>query len=120
MHHAAKIIRAEGFETNAKKTRIMHRGAAQRVTGVTVNHVLGLSRRERRRLRAAIHHVAKGKPVEPANAVRGKLAYLSMLNVAQADRLLRLWNQWTLGTPASPEPLPTAPATFPAPATPVK
>ena len=99
LHHAGKIIRAEGFETNAKKTRVMHRGAAQRVTGVTVNQVIGLSRSERRRLRAAVHHVAKGKPIEPATSVRGRLAYLSMLNVAQADRLLRLWNQWSSVTP---------------------
>jgi predicted DNA-binding WGR domain protein len=106
MHHAVKIIQAEGFETNAKKTRVMHRGAAQRVTGVTVNQVLGLSRRERRRLRAAIYHVAKGKPVEPATSIRGRLAYLSMLNMAQADRLLRLWNQWTSLTPPGAVPLP--------------
>ena len=106
LHHAARIIRDEGFATNVKKTRVMHRGGAQQVTGVTVNQVLGLSRRERRRLRAAVHHVAKGKPIEPATAVRGKLAYLAMLNQTQADRLLQLWNRWTLGTPVTA----TAPA----------
>lgn len=102
LHHAVKIIRSEGFATNAKKTRIMHRGGAQRVTGVTVNQVIGLSRHERRRLRAAVHHVAKGAPVEPATSVRGKLAYLAMLNREQADRLLRYWNRLGVGVRAIP------------------
>ena len=98
LHHANAIIGAEGFATNAGKTRVMHRAGRQRVTGVTVNHVLGLSRSERRKLRAAVHHVAKGKPVEPATSVRGKIAYLAMLNAAQADRLLRYWNQLGFGS----------------------
>ena len=123
LHHAAAIISAEGFQTNAKKTRVMRQGAAQRVTGVTVNQVLGLSRTERRKLRAAVHHVAKGNPVEPATAVRGRIAYLSMLNATQADRLLQLWNRWTFGgrpvAPAQPAPVIPIPPSPPTVLTPV-
>jgi predicted DNA-binding WGR domain protein len=117
LRHAGAIVRAEGFETNVQKTRVMHRGAAQRVTGVTVNQVLSLSRRERRKLRAAVHHVAKGKPIEPATAVRGKLAYLAMLNEAHAKRLTELWHRWTLraGSATSTATQPTSPPPKPAP-----
>jgi hypothetical protein len=57
-----------------------------------VNSVLGLSRRERRRLRAMIHRhsqdAAAGTPDAGRLAyLRGKLAYLAMLNEAQAARL---------------------------------
>jgi len=68
----------------------MRRGGRQLVTGVTVNHTLGLSRRERRRLRAEIHRfrrdTAAGK-ADPARErrLRGKIAYVRMLNSRQAE-----------------------------------
>jgi hypothetical protein len=54
---------------------------------------VGLSRQERRRLRAAIHHL--GREADPARraeleaGVRGKLAYLHMLNPGQAEKLTK-------------------------------
>lgn len=88
-HLASRIIRAEGFEVNRDKTRLFRSGGCQRVTGVVVNRVLGLSRQERRRLRAMIHHFrqdqAAGQPDDGRLAyLRGKLAYLAMLNPKQA------------------------------------
>jgi hypothetical protein len=50
---------------------------------VTVNRVLGLSRVERRRIRAMIHQADPAR----AAAIQGKLAYLAMLNPEQAARL---------------------------------
>jgi RNA-directed DNA polymerase len=86
----AKIVTAEGFALNPEKTRIMRKAGRQTVTGVVVNEVAGLSRQERRRLRAAIHQLAK-QPPSAAAAERtrlvGKLAYLQMLNKAQAEPL---------------------------------
>ena len=85
-----RIIKEEGFTPNAEKTRLMGKGARQTVTGVVVNQTLGLSRQERRRLRAALHRIEKLPPGEGAELrqrVDGKLAYLSMLNPQQADRL---------------------------------
>ena len=89
---ADAIVRAEGFVTNPAKTRVMRRGHRQAVTNVTVNATLGLSRRERRRLRAAAHALGKqraaGTP-DPAAELRwrGQVAYVAMLNPAQAEKL---------------------------------
>jgi RNA-directed DNA polymerase len=91
---ATAIIRAEGFRVNARKTRVARRGARQRVTGVTVNEVAGLSRKERRRLRALLYQLrlqqAAGA-VDPRRLAeaKGRLAYLHMLNPAQAEALRR-------------------------------
>ena len=40
-----RIVAAEGFAINRKKTRVMREGSRQTVTGVVVNESLGLSRR---------------------------------------------------------------------------
>jgi RNA-directed DNA polymerase len=88
---AARIVREEGFRLNPKKTRVLHRARCQRVTGVVVNKVLGLSRKERRRLRAAIHQLGRGPKLQQSASVHlaGKLAYLHMLNPLQAEPLRR-------------------------------
>lgn len=85
---AGRIIAEEGFQVNAAKTRLQRRGGRQTVTGVTVNQVLGLSRQERRKVRAMIHQEAT-RPADAEHSARidGKLAYLSMLNPKQAEAL---------------------------------
>ena len=80
-----RVVREEGFEVNAGKTRVMTTGGAQRVTGVTVNRVLGLSRKERRRIRAMLH---RNDPAQRRH-VEGLLAWVEMLNPAQAEALRR-------------------------------
>src|SRR5262245_30988060 len=86
-----RIVVAEGFVVNAAKTRIFRQGRRQAVTGVVVNTALGLSRQERRQLRAALHRQRQAGPHAPGAAdearLRGKLAYLFMLNRAQAAAL---------------------------------
>jgi RNA-directed DNA polymerase len=94
-----QICRMEGFMVHPQKTRIMRRGQRQVVTGVTVNDVAGLSRKERRRLRAALHqqrnHGGENAESDPATRrvpdsparIQGKLAYLQMLNPNQAAAL---------------------------------
>jgi RNA-directed DNA polymerase len=89
---ATRVVEEEGFTINARKTQFRRSGSRQTVTGVVVNDVLGLSRQERRRLRAAIHQYLQanaGGTAEPALLARldGKVAYLSMLNAGQARRL---------------------------------
>jgi RNA-directed DNA polymerase len=96
VHYVHKIVQTEGFQINVKKTRILRKGGAQKVTGVTVNETLGLSRKERRRIRAELHQlkVQEGKPeVSRVHAVKGKIAYLAMLNPAQAEALVRVYPQ---------------------------
>lgn len=87
---AARYVQEEGFEVNREKTRVQRRGGAQRVTGVTVNTTLGLSREERRRLRAMLHQEGQSKDGEAHRAhLDGLLAYVKMLNPEQAERLAR-------------------------------
>ncbi len=84
------IVSSEGFAINAKKTRVMRAGQRQTVTGVVVNQSLGLSRQERRKLRAALHQMRVNPTQVSAGEKRrieGKLAYLRMLNPDQARRL---------------------------------
>jgi hypothetical protein len=89
---ASKIIAAEGFTVNRQKTRVARSGRCQRVTGVVVNQMLGLSRQERRLLRAKIHRLreqARTGQVDGSQwrRVQGRLAYLAMLNPEQAEAL---------------------------------
>ncbi len=87
---ATEYIREEGFEVNREKTRVQRKGGAQRVTGVTVNAGLGLSRRERRRLRAMIHQEGRdGGDAKQGARIDGLLAYVKMLNPEHAARLAR-------------------------------
>ena len=87
---ATRIARDEGLPLNRAKTRVRRAGQRQSVTGVTVNKVAGLSRQERRRLRAALHHRRMSASPDPRvdRQLQGKLAYLRMLNPDQADRLI--------------------------------
>jgi hypothetical protein len=84
------IVAAEGFTVNAAKTRVMRSGNRQAVTGVIVNETMGLSRQERRKLRAALHRQRMGNEAHDIGErlrLHGKLAYLFMLNRAQAVAL---------------------------------
>ena len=87
---AARIAREEGLPLNREKTRVLRAGQRQVVTGVVVNETAGLSRQERRRLRAAIHQRRQAGTPDLVKdwQLQGKLAYLRMLNPAQADALV--------------------------------
>ena len=90
-----RIVEAEGFIVNADKTLLLSHARRQTVTGAVVNQTLGLSRQERRRLRAMLDHQTQGKPLhnehkQPVSEaqLQGKLAYLKMLNKEQWEKLL--------------------------------
>lgn len=85
-----KVVADEGFAINADKTRVMRKGARQTVAGVIVNTDMGLSRQERRRLRAEIHNGRRAATRDPIalRRLQGKLAYLYMLNPQQAGALV--------------------------------
>lgn len=96
---ARRIIREEGFAVNDAKTRLTSQGRRQTVTGVVVNQTLGLSRQERRRMRAMAHRLnqesAAGR-LHPAEAAifRGRLAWLSVLSTSQAAALRLRCKDW--------------------------
>lgn len=83
---ARRVLREEGFQARPDKTRVMRAGRRQTVTGVTVNRDAGLSRVERRRLRAAIHQLDPSDQ-KTRQRLAGKIAYLNMLNPTQAAPL---------------------------------
>lgn len=90
------IVEDEGFRLNDDKTAVMRSGGSQKVTGVTVNDTLGLSRKQRRKIRAMVHRLESERvsgTADPAelDELRGKLAWVRMLNPAQADALSPDW-----------------------------
>jgi hypothetical protein len=91
LKRAESIVRDEGFRVNHAKTRVMTQANAQRIAGVTVNVAAGWSRARRRLLRAELH---RAKQADSADAglwqrLRGKLAFVRMLNAAQGERMGR-------------------------------
>lgn len=85
-----RIVAEEGFAINAEKTRVMRQASRQTVAGVIVNKDMGLSRKTRRVLRAAIHHerTQPSGDVHRQRQLHGVLAYLYMLNPKQAQALM--------------------------------
>ncbi len=79
-----------GFTVNRAKTRVMGQGTRQQVTGVVVNAGLGMSRKERRKIRATIHRMKTGVVSdEHVQRVQGQVAFAGMLNAEQGTKLLR-------------------------------
>lgn len=102
----AEIIKDEGFELNKKKTRIMRPGNRQLVTGIVVNQTMNLPRKEKRRIRAALHRAQKqgiqgvtlesnrhrhvdgaGNPERTEAVLRGKLNHWNMVNPKTAPKV---------------------------------
>ena len=88
-----QIIREEGFAEHKEKTRIMRKGRRQEVTGLTVNSKPGLSRRERRRLRATLHNYTKNGETENRHNhprfidyLRGMVAFVSSVDPDNKDK----------------------------------
>ena len=88
----ARIAADEGFTVHPEKTRIAKRGARQRVTGLVVNDAHGprVPRTLRRRVRAMIHNLARGKPLregETLGQLAGQIAFIHMTDPALGKRL---------------------------------
>jgi RNA-directed DNA polymerase len=83
---AGMVVRAEGFEVHAKKTRVMRNGARQKVTGLIVNQVpdgqptARVPRKTVRELRAAIRNRELGRPGkgETLEQLKGMAAFVMM------------------------------------------
>lgn len=85
----------EGFAINGKKTRVLRRNTAQSVTGIIVNDQPSVGRHLTRRIRAILHR-AKTQGLAAQNRqnhphfvawLRGMIAYIHMVNPAQARAL---------------------------------
>lgn len=91
------ILKSEGFTLHAKKTQVLRRGAAQRITGLTINAAgpqvapARVSRDVLRRLRAAIHNRQKGKPYREGESkaqLKGLAAWVFMSDPKKGGALL--------------------------------
>lgn len=96
MARVRHIAEAENLRVNAKKTRVLRRGAAQLVTGLVVNDKPNINRREIRRLRAILHR-ARREGLEHQNRQRlphfrawleGKIAYVRMVRPDLGAKML--------------------------------
>ncbi|MDB5214972.1 MAG: Retron-type RNA-directed polymerase [Myxococcaceae bacterium] len=89
------IAQDEGFAMNPKKCRVQRAARRQEVTGIVVNDKLSLPRDDLRRLRAIVHGARKtGIAAQNRDSredfeawLRGKIAYVSMVDAAKGERL---------------------------------
>lgn len=87
MARVRHIAQEEGFRVNEKKSRVLRRSTAQKVTGLVVNDKPGVPRELVRRLRAILHRARKegldaqnreGRP-HFREWLRGMIAYVNMV-----------------------------------------
>jgi retron-type reverse transcriptase len=84
------------FKLDPEKINLFRRGRRQVVTGLVVNEKPNLPRRQRRRLRAAVHHRANGK--EPHwhdrpmadDELAGRVAFLKLVQPEEARRYVQM------------------------------
>lgn len=97
----------EGFEIHPDKGRVHRRHTRQLVTGVVVNEETHLARDEVRRLRAILHQARK-TGLEAQNRqglphfeswLRGKIAYLQMVDRPRGEKLMAELNALTAAQP---------------------
>jgi retron-type reverse transcriptase len=97
----AMIVKSEGFTIHDNKTRIMRKGARQKVTGLVVNEApkaaeTRVPRKTIRDLRSAIHNREHGKPGkgESLEQLKGMAAFIMMTDrekgAAFMERIERL------------------------------
>ena len=95
------IALEEGFSINFHKTRVMSRGACQKVNGIVVNEKLNVKRGERDQLKAILHNCMRHGPTSQNRSglvdfrahLMGRLAYVKMITPLHGQRLERLFKQ---------------------------
>lgn len=100
-----RIVEDEGFVVHPDKTRIMPAGRRQEVTGLVVNHRVGVDRARRRRFRALLHRLRTDSPKPPSWSGTGDLAsivhgFASFLWMANTDHGLAARDEIAMLGPA--------------------
>jgi retron-type reverse transcriptase len=91
----------EGFVEHPNKTRVLRRGRRQEVTGVVVNHKLGVDRATLRKFRALLFQIGKDGPAgkiwgsspDLFASASGYANYVRMVDPAKGEKLLALAKQ---------------------------
>lgn len=101
----AAIVSDEGFSLNVAKTRMMGAHRPQRVTGVTVNQHVNMSREAYDRLKATLHNcLTQGASTQNREShpqfrahLDGRIAWLEQLNPQRGEKLRALYDRidWT-------------------------
>jgi retron-type reverse transcriptase len=95
MARVRHLAQDEGFAVNEKKSRVLRRNTAQKVTGLVVNDRPSVSRKDIRRLRAILHR-ARLEGLDFQNRekrphfrawLEGKIAYVCMVRPEVGQRL---------------------------------
>jgi hypothetical protein len=103
----ATILGEEGFFLNHSKARIMHRHAAQRVTGLSVNVHCNIARRAYDVPKFILHNCARtGAAAQNRDHrpdfrayLEGRIAWVEQINLKRAAKLRRLFDRidWSTG-----------------------
>ena len=91
-----QIVIAEGFMLNAAKTRIMHRGRRQEVTGIVVNRKLSIDRKTLKRFRALLFQIDRDGPQGKTwgrggnifESIQGYAHFIRMVDPAKGKKYL--------------------------------
>jgi hypothetical protein len=111
----AKIAIEEGFAVNHRKTRGMHRGDRQVLTGIVVNEKPNVPREDFDRLKAVLTNCVRAGPASQNRAgvrdfethLAGRVAHVASLNRERGRKLAEIldrvdWRQAPVGAGASP------------------
>ena len=96
---ASAICADEGYAVNHRKTRIMHQGDCQRITGLTVNSHINVPRGEYDRLKATLWNCARHGPASQNREVHpdfrahldGRITWVENVNPPRGLRLRLLF-----------------------------
>ncbi len=96
LRKTSSIVEHEGFHVHPGKTRVLHKGARQEVTGLVVNKGLSVDRKTLRRLRATLFQLEmdglEGKHWKNANdiiaSIEGYAYFVSMVDKEKGAALL--------------------------------
>lgn len=87
-----RIIAAEGFKVNARKTRFARITVRQKVTGLVINddHGPRVPRKIKRRIRAAIHNLSTGKELKNGDTPQKLMGYAAYIHMSEPELGRRL------------------------------
>lgn len=95
-----RIAEDEGYSLNDRKTRIMHRGGRQSVTGLVVNEQLNIARDDYDALKATLHNCRRNGPAAENRINRpdfrrhleGRVVWVENVNRRRGEKLRRMFD----------------------------